>query len=208
MGLETFYQLNHKQKDAYGQSIMNTYFFNHTAGSGFAIDLVQDFIDVMMPLVNQLQCNVIDNVLIEAFNLEVLSDFWSQDPTGAGALTGDMLPLFNAVSFTVKPNTRAVRKGGKRISGVPESVQNVGVITDGTYLGFIEDYRLQLATELVGTSDTWTPVIIKRVKTAISGTVPTQYRYRLPVNDSELVYGGVQSVLASVNVSSQVSRKN
>lgn len=207
MSLSSLYMLRFKQLWKTTKPQENVFFFNHTAGDGLASDLATSFVTAYVPAINALQGNQLTNVSLDVINMGVPSDFTSPAITGNGVYNEDCLPPYAAVGYTLKVNTRAVRKGSKRFSGVPESVQDDGKITGSTYLTAIETLRVILQQELVSADDTWLPVIVKRVKTPVTGTVPLQYTYRLPNIDSELVLGEVVVALTTVNLSHQVSRK-
>jgi len=208
MPLNTVYQVRFKQTwGSGGKPLENVFFFERTAGTGVASDLATDFGTAIAPAINAIQNNVVKNISINVINLGDLGDFAEPAFVGTGVGTGETLPPFNAVGFTFKVNTRAVRHGGKRIAGVPESAQNNGIITDATYIANIETLRLAMQDELVSADNTWLPVVVKRVKTAVTGTVPLQYTYRLPTTDLELVLGEVTAVLTTTNLTHQVSRE-
>lgn len=208
MPLNTIYQVRHRQRwDAGGKFLESVYFFDHTAGAGNWADLAASFGTVYGAAVNDLQTNNVNNYSIDVINLGDLGDFGFLPQLGVGDYVAESLPPHSALNFTMKVNTRAVRKGSKRISGIPETVQNGGHIGDATYLGRMEDFRLILQTELVSAGDTWLPVVVKRVKTAVVGTVPLQYTYRLPETDAELVVGEIVVALTTSNISHQVSRE-
>jgi hypothetical protein len=204
--LSTVYQLLFKQNFA-GQDILNVFFYDHTVGSGGSADLVGMFITDVAPLINALQAAVMQNVGVEAINLGVTSDFWASTLSGTGSISSDSLPPQDAINFTFRSADRAVRKGGKRISGVPESKQVDGGIIDSGYLTAIEALREQFKTDLTLSGNTFHPIIVKRIKTAVTGTVPLQYTYRLPRPGDDLTVANVLDVLTTNLVSSQVSRK-
>lgn len=204
--LEKIYLLTHFMT-FFGQQIMNVYFYNHTTGAGGAGILCAAFDDQVVPKIKAIQSADINHVQVSAYSLDDLSDFANLTLSGLGAYEVESLPPTDAVGFTYKVNTRAVKPGSKRICGIPESVTASGQIQNATYLGLIETLRLQFVEDLTGIADAFAPVVIKRVKTAIPGTTPVQYRYTLPTDDSELVIGGVTDVLSNVYVTTQVSRK-
>ena len=208
MALNTIYMLRHIQSwlDG-GKKMENVYFFDHTAGTGEAAALATSFGIVFLPVIRALQCQTVKDVSIDVINLGDLGDFTSVPVSGMGVYVGQVLPPHSALSFTTKLSTRAVRHGGHRISGIPESVNEAGKILDPTYVGQMEDYRDLLKTELVDATETWKPVVIKRVRTAVPGKTPTQYTYRLPETDGELVVGEIVNALLSLNISHQVSRE-
>ena len=206
MALDTFYQVVHNQ--LFGTTIKceNVYFFNHITGTGDAADLATDFLQII-DLVNAMQSSGVHNVSTIVTNLGDTADFQEDTTTGDGINVAEPLPAFNAISFTVKPDDRAVRHGGKRIVGLPEASAVINEITSAPILAAMEAYRIQLQSNLVGVADTWQPVIIKRVRTAVPGTTPVKYTYRLPETDEELVFAGVLIATDSIFLTSQVSRK-
>lgn len=208
MAINTIYMLRLQQTwDTGGRPMENVFFYDHTAGVGDAFTLATDFVTTILPLINAIQGATVKNVDVNVVNLGDLGDFSSPITTGSGAIGGESLPPFAAIGYTLKVNTRAVRKGSKRFSGVPEAVQAQGLIIDATYKAAMEALRVAMQLELVSAADTWLPVVIKRVKTAVVGTVPTKYTYRLPTIDAELVVGEIVVALTSFNVSHQVSRE-
>lgn len=208
MPLSSIYQVRARQTwQSGGKPLENVFFFEHTAGTGLAADLATSFGTAHGAAINAMQVNIVRNYSIDVINLGNLGDFDSLPWLGGGALGGEALPPHSAVSYTMKVNTRAVRKGSKRISGIPESAQAAGVIIDSGYYDLVEALRLVLKQELVSADDTWLPIIVKRVKEPVVGTVPLQYTYRLPATDAELVTGEVVTVLTTHNIGHQVSRE-
>lgn len=207
MPLNTIYQVRARQQFGEGGKELETvWFFDHTAGSGDATALAVAFGAARGDLMNAFQTELIKNYSIDVINLGDLGDFASLPWFGTGALAQDTLPPFNAVGFTMKVDTRAVKKGSKRVSGLAETDVTNGKITGTATIANIELLRIAMGQEIVDASDTWLPVVIKRVKEAVPGTTPTQYKYRLPETNAELVVGEVVVVLTSPNVAHQVSR--
>jgi hypothetical protein len=205
VALDTIYQLVHEQ--AFGaEKIANVYYFNRFAGTGSALALALLFESEWLPLIQAVQSTDIDTTGLNVINLGDLADFTFVPEASAGLRTGDSLPIFNGVGFTFKPSTRAVRPGSKRIAGLSESDTTRGRITNGGELTAIENLRLAYESDLTGGTDGFEPVIVKRVKTPVVGTVPLQYTYRLPRTDAELVFGTVLAVLSSPVITHQVSR--
>lgn len=208
MPLNTIYQARIIQTWGEGGNKMeNVFFYDHTAGSGNALTLAELLETGCLALINDLQTQFVKNVSIDVINLGDLSDFISYPITGEGGWAGDSLPPYAAVGFTMKVNTRAVRHGSKRFSGVPESAQDDGKVTDPSYVTNIDAMRVFLSQEVVGASDTFLPVVVKRIRTAVPGTTPTQYTYRLPRAGDTLTLGEVVTVIDSLTLSHQVSRK-
>lgn len=207
MALDTLYQLTFKQLYQ-NQLIENVFFYDHIAGDGVAQDLANDWISVVMPLIQALEVNSMSIFETAVINLGDLADFWTEAQTVTGLYGAtDPLPSFNALGYTLKLDTRAVAKGSKRICGVPEEVTTKNAVTSSGYLASMELLRLQLQANIVVSPNTWQPVVIKRVKTAVTGTVPLRYTYRLPTIGETPVVGHVVTALTSPFLTSQVSRK-
>lgn len=208
MAIDSLYQVTVKQTwGSGGKPMNNVFFYSHTAGDGDWADLAASFGTAFMPALNNLQCAIVKNQSIDVVNLGVPTDFGFLPVVGAGLNVAEALPPFAALSYTMKVNTRAVRKGSKRFSGIPESVQVDGKIVDPPYQGNIDTMRIFLQQELVSADDTWLPVIVKRIKEPVIGTVPLKYTYRLPAVGDTLVLGEVVVVLTTFDVKHQVSRE-
>lgn len=208
MALNTIYQLRAIQSwGTGGKPLECVFFYNHTAGAGGAAQLADDWADQVGELMLPMQCTIVKNLTINVINLGDLSDFEYVTWAGTGTQAQQALPPYAAVGFTMKLNTRAVAKGSKRVSGIPETAGQDGVLTDATYVDLVEDFRVALGSEITTVDDTWSPIVLKRVKTAVVGTVPTKYTYRLPATDGELVIGEITSVLTSTRLTHQVSRE-
>jgi hypothetical protein len=206
--LNTIYQVRARQQYGTGGKEMETvWFFDHTAGSGDATHLATVWGTSRGALINPLQTELIKNLSIDVINLGDLSDFASVPWLGTGAVTDDTMPPYAAYGYTMKVNTRAVRKGSKRISGVPETAITAGVVTAAPVLANAETLRLAMQIEMTDATDTYLPVVVKRVKEPVVGTIPPQFTYRLPTTDAELVLGEVVVVLFNKNLSHQVSRE-
>lgn len=207
MPLNTTYMLTLRQTwDIGGKPMNNVFFYDHTAGSGDAQLLAETFELVQLPKINAMQWDGVRNISLDVVNLGDFGDFVSWPIEGTGDTSTDSLPPASAINFTMKLNTRAVRKGSKRISGIPESVQSNGRVLDAGYLALMETFRLSLYAELVNDLDTFLPIVVKRVREAVPGTTPVQYTYRLPISDLELVIGEVVTATTTPIISHQVSR--
>lgn len=207
VSLDGLYALRHIQ-DSNGQLIENTYFFSHAVGTGTATQLCLDFESEWLPLILALQVADLVTQGISAYNMGDYGDFASLPLLTPGTY-GDVprKPIFTAVGYSMKLNTRAVRGGSKRIAGVPSEVANEDTITSSGYLASIEALRLAFAGNIVGATDTWQPIVIKRVKTAVAGTTPVKYKYTLPVPPDDATIGQIVAVSDSNVLTSQVSRK-
>lgn len=194
---------------SYGVKVIeNVYFFEGIGAAGGADDLIDAFIAGYMPAIRALQAQGIFHTEIKVTNLGDLSDFADRAVNLAGlAGAGDTLPSFVAVGYTLKPATRAVRPGSKRYTGILESVVTNGVVTEPTYVAAVETLRVKLDDNVTGVLEDYQPVIVKRIKEPVVGTVPLQYTYRLPHAGDPLVLGLVKQAVSSLQTTSQVSRK-
>jgi hypothetical protein len=206
VALSDLYQVKHFQTFQ-GQECLNVYFYERSIGTGGAVELADDWQTAILPKVNDIQSTNVLNVRLDVANLGDAGDFDVLTLIDGGGLAAESLPAFNAVSYTFKPDTRAVRHGGKRYVGVPESVTVVNEITGTVYLASMETLRAALAAPIVGLANTWRPVLVKRIRSTVAGTVPPQYRYRLPIAGDTLVVAGMLSVLVSTHVKHQTSRQ-
>jgi len=207
MALNSIFMLSHVQTFS-DEEMMSNYFFNKTAGSGTAGDLAAAFIDTFVPAISAFTVSAVINKLIRVINLGDLTDFVETVDVTAGALADQPLPIFSAVGYTLKLDTRAVRPGSKRISGLSENSGQGGVITDVATFALVNALRELMFAPLTDGSSTWQQVVLKRVREDVVGTVPLQHTYRLPETDDELIFGSVVECLTSPNLSHQVSRGN
>lgn len=208
MALVNIFQLIDKQSFG-NEEILNTYFFEAAVGMT-AVDVRNAFLEDLMPAIRGIQTDSIVHREIDTMSLGNLGDFDVQSISLSGSGTGlETLPVFNAIGFTLKPATRAVRPGSKRIAGVPENCQNNGEVTQPAYQASMETLRLALDTP-ISDDDTLfaTPIVLKRVKYTVPGSSPARDAYRLPETDAELVFGLLRAVLTSNHITHQVSRGN
>lgn len=207
-GLADIYVLD-LQQSFEGEVIHNIWTF-HKLGTGISQDLIDAFQSDLLPKIALIQNVEIITKLVRVYSLGNLGDTGEEVfSLPGGQDTGQMLPVFNAMNFTLRPVGRTVRPGSKRFAGVPELVQNKGTITDATYLGQLESLRVGLANEL-STDDVnfWQPCITKRVKYEVPDSDPVRFAYRYPETDEELVFAPVGNAVTTTKVSHQVSRGN
>lgn len=207
MAISDVYQLTDIQ--TYGtQEVENVWFFEKLSPDGTAADLIEGFLATYMPAIRQIQAQGIVHTEIKVINLGDLGDFEDMPVSLAGlAGAGDTMPSFVAIGYTLKPATRAVRPGSKRIVGVLEAALVNGVITEPTFVANVEALRIVLDDNAVGSLSEYQPVIVKRIKEPVVGTTPQQYTYRLPHTGDPLTLGLVKQALTNPRATSQVSRK-
>lgn len=213
MAVGDVYELTHVERDDTTQErIMNKYFYRALTSGATAEQLSDGFQepDGVLESVNNLQSTRINNVSLRVVNLFNLGDFFETDLTGEGIHAGEMLPLFNAISFTFKVDTRAVRPGGKRIGGISEEASVGGLLTATGFPALMTEARVAFQNDIsISGTPTFRPIVVKRVPYVIDGGEPTERTgLRLPENSGELVYGNVTTVLVNPALSHQVSRGN
>lgn len=187
----------------------NIFFYYHAAGDGAATELGLDFETTILSAITPLQVNDAVWDGIQVVNLGDLDDFQNIPLVTSGSYGAvPREPVFVAIGYSLLVNTRAVRRGSKRFAGIPSDVSNEEFITSAEYLADMEALRLLLLGNLGEGGDIYQPIVVKRTKTPITGTVPQQYRYNLPVPPaSEATVGVVTAVTTSPELTSQVSRK-
>lgn len=207
MAIDDIYVIDYRESFN-GEDIHNTFTYEalgeHTAfelGVAFGDAIVTDR---LLPV----QCSQIKAEGLKVYNLGNPGDLFEWVYTNEGGLDEEMLPLFNAVGYTLKSSKRGIRPGSKRFAGVPESVQVDGVITDAGYITALNSLRTALADELDdGEGNFYRPVIVKRVKYVVPDSDPVRYAYRFPETDLELDTATILAVLLNRDVTSQTSRK-
>jgi hypothetical protein len=193
-----------------GEIMLNNFFYQCDDALGTAVDLTDVLIDTLglVPRINAIQCAIVINDSIRIINLYDLTDFNEVALLGAGALGGDCLPAHNAISYSLKLDTRAVRPGSKRFSGVPESAQANGIVTDSGYIANMELLRIKMAASLtVGGAGAYSPVVVRRNRHEPDETHEFVW-YSLPEHSSEAVVGHILTSVVKTHISHQVSRGN
>jgi hypothetical protein len=192
------------------EPILNNFFFTSVDAGANAQGLWEAITatDNLLDVINGIQNANIHNRNLRVINLGSLIDFYDVGLEGVGAVTaGEMLPPHDAVNFTLKLNTRAVKPGSKRFIGLTESMVANGVINDSGLITAIGALEIELSETQSNGSFDYNPVVVKRVGLPTPGT-PPYTSYRLPEDDSELVFGSVIAALVNLKVSHQVSRGN
>lgn len=210
VGIADIYQVVDNQRFPGGELVQNVYFYSAEDSDGSAEDLSLAFNnDMLTGLIRDLQSNQFSHTVIGAQSLGNPADFYNRVLTGAVGVWGtDCLPAFNALNFTLRTASRAVRPGSKRIGGLPD---NTGVYTNGqvidvSELATMEDVRIAMSAIITAAGAEYTPVIVKRI--FVPATVDHKAYYRLPETDGELEYFPVSVALVNPVVTHQTSRGN
>jgi hypothetical protein len=208
MALTDLYQLTVVMSYG-GETLENVFFAEKADPASVAGTFIAGFVADILPKMRLLVSNLVAFNAIRCINLGDPED-WDEEPlTGTGgAGAGEMLPIFNAISYTFKPINRAIKAGGKRFSGIPEAVQGNGLINDSGYLSDMETMRLALDSQVGSSPDDFNFVVIKRVLYDVPDTDPVRQAYRLPIEGDPLVVSNFQVVLTSPKISHQTSRGN
>lgn len=203
MALVDIFQLTDFQRLPSGETIQNVYFYRRIGATGTSQDLVGAFIADLRPEILAVQSQDLVHYLTRAICLGTFADFYEIGEAGiVGTQGSGVRNEWDAYAYTLRPESRTVRPGSKRIGGVNEADGNYtnGVVTNAAMLIALNALRAKLAVALSGVDDDYQPVIIKRVLDAGN--------YRLPINNGELVAVDVANVLFNSKISHQVSRGN
>ena len=191
------------------EQLLNVFTFQADAGMT-AVDVRTAFQSDLLTPIRGAQCAQLLSKRIVTQNLGDLGDNDDHDISLGGSIGGDqMLPVFNAINYTLRPASRVVRPGSKRFAGVSENAQVDGTVTDTGWLTAIEAVRVALDTP-ISVDDTLfaTPIIVKRVKYHPTGSPEGHFAYRFPETDEELVFSLLSGVKSNTRISHQVSRGN
>lgn len=208
MAISDIYQLTLNQT-IYGRDIQNAFFYEREEPTGTAADVAEQFVTNILPTILAIQSAAVLNVNLVAINLGDLADFETVPLTGGGTYGDvDTMPAFNAVGYSLRLNTRAVRPGSKRFAGVPEEASLNGELVLPAYLTRVETLRTVLDDPIGATLGLYNPIVVKRIKEPVVGTVPPKFTYRLPTVGDPVTVGVVVSALVGRQVTSQTSRKD
>lgn len=120
---------------------------------------------------------------------------------------GNLMPSFNAAKVVLATDNGLVKKGRKMLAGLLEVDQASGIIQAVPYALWatrVAMMVIDLVDSVLGGQKSFWPIVVKRVRT---GT-PKNYVYRLPENNTELIYGSITNAIMSAVVTTQNSRKD
>lgn len=208
MALSDTYMLRDVQ-DYGGETILNIYFFTDILLASTAQNLVEAWESGFLPKVAQIQTANVHHNLIDAVNLADPSNFFEKKVTVSGINGVSALPAHDAINYSLRINSRALRPGSKRYCGIGEEFTTDNLITGTLFLTYLEALRVQQSqTLLSGVVQTFKPVVVKRVQYVPDPLHPEKVAYRLPETDAEFVSGDVIDALVALRISHQVSRNN
>lgn len=120
-----------------------------------------------------------------------------------GGATGDALPNYVSYSYRTQWLGGVVRRGFKRFAGVPETVNENGVIAAAA-LGTLQALETSLESDIEQDGAIFRPCIVKRIPYVTSGGADA---YRLPENAGEAVFVEDLTWQLQTTLSTQNSRK-
>lgn len=142
---------------------------------------------------------------VNLYNPLVYSEYL--DGTPAGTFEGNAMPTYETFSLRTPWLGPTIRRGFKRLAGVPEAYGNGGVLNTTTrnQLATFADAMNSSMSEVVGADEiTFHPCIVKRVKYV---TEEGKIAYRMPENAQEGIFDIVQDWQELGTLTTQNSRK-
>lgn len=208
MAIADVYMLRNFQRYQ-NEDLLNVYFYQDVIVGNNAEDLVEGWKLDVLPKIVACQTAAITHRLVDAVCLGDPSNFFESALTSTGELGGDTLPAHNAVNFSLRINSRALRPGSRRLCGIQEEATTLNFITGAGLIGVLNTLRAKYKSKvLVGIIEAYQPIVVKRVPYEIVDVDGTHTAYRLPENDEELVTGDIVECLLNTKISHQVSRGN
>lgn len=214
MAIGDIYQVIDNQTwGAGGEKFSNVWFYRALDAACSAQDLQGAWGSTagMLGLVAFCQTLKVQHVSVQVMNLFSLTDFFEGSVNLEGELPGQALPMHSALNFTLKLNTRGIRPGSKRISGLSEAGNEDGIMVGTTEVGNINALAAAMSVDIAGEgSAAYEHVVVKRIATEVAATEerPAHTEYSLPENVGELNYGRVVAALVNLHISHQTSRGN
>lgn len=208
MALDDIYVIEDHQTYNGVEPLLNVYTYQRTDAAGSAVGLAAAFIQDVMLEIEAVQTTLVAHTLVRVYSLGDLTDFAETTLTDhLGNINSPTLPSFNAVNYTLRAASRAVRPGSKRYAGIPEADVTNDTITAPAYIALLEALRVQLSDviESPGDSSTYFPVVVKRVPYV---TPKGNDAYRWPQPGDTLVAPAITGALLNLKISHQVSRGN
>jgi len=188
-------------------NMKNVFHYVVEGAGGTAEELATKFKADVMPKITAWQSSSVTNKSLKAFSLYVPADFTEESLTGTGSAgSTEYLPLHDAVNFTMKLNTRAIRAGKKRFSGLTEGDTSQGWVTNSVVITALNALRTQLGTSMTGSSGAvYRPCVVKRVQ--VTDPETGDITYRMPETVEETEWGGIVTVLLNLRITTQRSRR-
>src|SRR5258707_10491700 len=179
------------------------------AAATIAGDCASGFVAQKLPSILLIEHAAVVYTQVKVTNLFNTTDFATVvlDPsTTHGARGGQSLPMTNNVHFRYAVLDHRLKPGHKQFSGISEADSNADYLVDSGHITLMNSCAATQSTPIqAGASpvDTFTPVIVKRVR---SGT-PGHYTYRMPHILSEKVVSFIAGIVVDLLISTMNSRK-
>lgn len=148
-----------------GQGMINRYhYIEAVTGAGNAESLNEAFIDLVLPLIQDIQHEDCQSQYIRSRNLSFVSN--DEHTTGLvgvnGTRTGDGMPPHDSMTMQMLVETRQTRMGRKAFGGVPESdfIKGVPIGNTVTRLDLVSDAVSSVLVDAV-VVPFWYPCIIR-----------------------------------------------
>lgn len=215
MAVGDLYEVTDEQR-VLGQLVVNVYHYRQALDflvgpPTVAEELASGWIAQKLPAILPCQAGDAVHTSVKVRNLFDSADQYTELISLAGLYAGggnqEILPAFNAVSFTMNGDNAAVRPGHKRLAGIPEPTQSDGVIVDPGFAANCQAAAAAMSSPvtvgLVIQDPVFVPVVIKRVREGTEGN----YTYRLPANSAEAIVSQIAVAAFNALITSQISRK-
>lgn len=152
----------------FGQEVLNVYWYQIATdlGGATAAEIAEQWWGSLGEEIRAVQHTSLNHIDVTVESIDGSRDFGTFTIPGGGENgaigTGDCMPPFTTWSFTLIPENRLVRPGGKRIAGVPElEVASGGVVGSSitpTLIELAEEMARQL--NYLSTLDALIPVVV------------------------------------------------
>lgn len=140
------------------QDTLNVFHYLQTSGSGGAANLANGFGAVVLPDLREVMTTGAEIRRVFAKDKANPTDFGTNIVNQAGFVTDSSLPVHLTWSFTYISNRLDARSGGKRFSGIGETMLSSGVATL-TYQAKLVVLAATLESNITLGADSWRPVI-------------------------------------------------
>lgn len=185
------YQLTDRWVSNTGQEMLNVYFYRGSIAGG-AIELLEAFLEDMVPLIAAVLSSTMTHVSMQAFNLITSTDFDTLSDSTPGVEIGDGHPEWVALGYTLLRGDRNFRNGAKRYGRVPESTSVNNGIASGAQAR-VDALQAGLANPIsTATSPSYTLML---PKTVVNPSPPPQR----VLSDLSVVAGVTAGYMTSQN---------
>ena len=177
------------------QAIKNVYYYRISAGAGTlnALTLSSAFAADIQPTIRLALSDIYQEESIVVRELNSDLDFSEQPLAGAGAVTGDFLPLYAAAVVKLLREDKTTGNGRKMYGPIGEDDQQDGDLDISGQLSF-DNIAGLLNDQLILSGRTFDPVIIGNKRTAAGASVPeSAWQWNTIVTAQALTLLGTQN---------------